>query len=148
LGQLEANWVGLGFIGIAFVLFVLDIKAPTHGALTVGGIVSFVFGAYLLFNTPEMEVPWATIVALALATGAFFAFAIGKALAAQRRRPTTGMEGMIGEVGEVRQVLDPAGMVLVHGELWRAVAEGRPIAAGERVTVTGQEGFRLRVKKA
>jgi membrane-bound serine protease (ClpP class) len=147
LGQLEANWVGLGFIGIAFVLFVLDIKAPTHGALTVGGIVSFVFGAYLLFNTPEMEVPWATIVALALATGAFFAFAIGKALAAQRRRPTTGMEGMIGEVGEVRKVLDPAGMVLVHGELWRAVAEGGPIAAGERVTVTGQEGFRLRVKK-
>jgi membrane-bound serine protease (ClpP class) len=109
--------------------------------------VSFVFGAYLLFNTPEMEVPWATIISLALATGAFFAFAIGKALAAQRRRPTTGMEGMIGAVGEARQGLTPAGMVLVHGELWRAEAEGEPIAAGERVIVTAQEGFRLRVKK-
>ncbi len=148
LGQLEANWVGLGFIGIAFVLFVLDIKAPTHGALTLGGIVSFVFGAYMLFNTAELEVPWATIIALALATGGFFAFAIGKALAAQRRRPTTGMEGMIGEVGEARQTLAPAGMVLVHGELWRAEADGGPIADGERVVVIGQEGFRLRVKKA
>ncbi len=147
LGQLEANWVGLGFVGIAFVLFVLDVKAPTHGALTIGGIVSFIFGAYMLFNTAELDVPWATIIALALATGGFFAFAIGKALAAQRRRPTTGMEGMIGEVGEVRQPLTPAGMVLVHGELWRAEADGGPIAADERVVVTGQEGFRLRVKK-
>jgi membrane-bound serine protease (ClpP class) len=148
LGQLEANWVGLGFVGIAFVLFVLDIKAPTHGALTLGGIVSFIFGAYMLFNTAELDVPWATIIALALATGGFFAFAIGKALAAQRRRPTTGMEGMIGEVGEVRQPLTPAGMVLVHGELWRAEADGGPIAADERVVVIGQEGFRLRVKRA
>jgi len=136
------------------VLFVLDIKAPTHGVLTVGGIVSFVFGAYLLFNTPEMEVPWATIIALALATAGFFAFAIGKALAAQRRRPVTGMEGLIGQVAEVRQTLNPNGMVLVAGELWRAEQESAadgsasaPIAVGERVIVTGQERFRLRVRR-
>jgi membrane-bound serine protease (ClpP class) len=133
---------------------VLDIKAPTHGALTVGGIVSFVFGAYLLFNTPEMEVPWATIIALALATSGFFAFAIGKALAAQRRRPVTGMEGLVGQTAEVRQALNPSGMVLVAGELWRAEQENTPqgsapgpIAVGERVVVTGQEGFRLRVRR-
>ncbi len=148
LGQLQANWVGMGFIAIAFVLFVLDIKAPTHGVLTIGGIVSFVFGAYLLFNTPEMEVPWVTIIALALATASFFAFAIGKALAAQRRQPTTGMEGMIGAVGQVRQALDPAGMVLVQGELWRAEAEAGPIAVGEQVVVTGQQNSQLRVRRA
>jgi membrane-bound serine protease (ClpP class) len=147
LGQLEANWVGLGFIAIAFVLFVLDIKAPTHGALTVGGIASFVFGAYLLFNTGEMEVPWPTIFALALTTAGFFAFAIGKALAAQRRQPTTGMEGMVGQPGEVRQALAPTGMVLAAGELWRAESEGEPIGVGERVVVIGHEGFRLRVRK-
>ncbi len=148
LGQLEANWVGLGFIAIAFVLFVLDIKAPTHGALTVGGIASFVFGAYLLFNTGEFDVPWPAIIGTAVSTGAFFAFAIGKALAAQRRRPTTGMEGMIGEIGEVRQALDPSGMALVHGELWRAQAAEGPIAAGERVVVIGQDGLLLRVRRA
>jgi len=154
LGTLQANWVGLGFVVLAFALFVLDIKAPTHGALTLGGIVSFVFGAYLLFNTPEMEVPWATIIGLALATAGFFAFAIGKALAAQRRRPVTGMEGLVGQTAEVRQALNPAGMVLVAGELWRAEQEGAPdsptsgpIAVGERVIVTGQEGLRLRVRR-
>ncbi len=148
LGTLNANWAGLGFIGLAFILFVLDIKAPTHGALTAGGIVSFVFGAYLLFNTAELNVPWVTIISLALATAGFFAFVIGTALAAQRRQPTTGMEGMLGAIAEVRQPLAPEGLVLASGELWRAVSESGPVAVGERVIVIGQEGFRLRVKKA
>lgn len=148
LGTLNANWAGLGFIALAFVLFVLDIKTPSFGALTAGGVVSFVFGAYLLFSTSEVSVPWVTIISLALATAAFFAFAISKALAAQRRQPTTGMEGMRGQIGEVRQPLAPEGMVLVSGELWRAVSESGSVAVGERVVVIGEEGFRLRVKKA
>jgi membrane-bound serine protease (ClpP class) len=82
-----------------------------------------------------------------LATGAFFAFAIGKALAAQRRQPTTGMEGLVGQVAEVRHTLDPAGMVLAAGELWRAESESGPIPAGERVVITGHEGFRLQVRR-
>lgn len=147
LGTLNANWAGLGFILIAFVLFVLDIKAPTHGALTLGGIVSFVLGAYMLFNTADLQVPWTAIILSALATAGFFAFAIAKALAAQRRQPTTGSEGLIGQVAEVRQPLTPEGMVLVEGELWRAVSESGPLAAGERAVVAGREGFRLRVKR-
>ena len=148
LGTLNANWAGLGFIAIAFVLFVLDIKAPTHGALTVGGIAAFVFGAFLLFNTPDLEVPWPTIISLALATAAFFAFAMAKAWAAQRRRPATGMESLIGKAAEVRQALTPDGMVFVNGELWHAESESGTIAAGEHVVVTGQAGFALRVKSA
>ena len=61
LGALEANWVGLGFIILAFALFILDIKAPTHGALTVGGVASFVVGAGILFNTPYTAVPLSLI---------------------------------------------------------------------------------------
>jgi len=147
LGTLNANWVGLGFVAIAFVLFVLDIKAPTHGVLTLGGIVSFVLGAFVLFNTSELNVPWVTIISLALATGAFFAFAIGKAVAIQRRQPVTGMEGLIGQTAEVRQTLDPVGQVLVAGELWRAESESGPIAVGERVTITGYKGYLLQVQR-
>ena len=148
LGMLNANWAGLGFVVLAFVLFVLDIKAPTHGVLTFGGIAAFVFGSFLLFNTPDLEVPWPTIISLALATAAFFTFAMAKAWAAQRRRPTTGMESLIGKPAEVRQALTPNGMVLVNGELWRATSESGPIDAGEHVVVTGEEGFALRVKSA
>ena len=147
LGMLNANWAGLGFIVLAFVLFVLDIKAPTHGVLTFGGIAAFVFGAFLLFDTPDLEVPWPTIISLALTTAAFFSFAIAKAVAAQRRRPATGVESLIGQVAEVRQALTPDGMVFVDGELWQATSESGPAGVGETVAVAGQEGFRLRVRK-
>jgi membrane-bound serine protease (ClpP class) len=145
LGTLEANWTGLGFIVLAFVLFVVDIKAPTHGVLTAGGLASFILGAFVLFNTGGLEVPWVTIIALALGTAAFFAFAIAKVVIAHRRRPVTGFEGLIGETAVVRQALEPEGMVYVEGELWRAESESGPLAVGTRVVVTGREGYRLKV---
>lgn len=148
LGTLEANWAGLGFIVLAFVLFVVDIKAPTHGVLTAGGLISFVLGAFVLFNTGELEVPWPTIIGLALGTGAFFAFAIAKAVAAQLRRPVTGFEGIIGQTAVVRQPLEPEGMVLVEGELWRAESESGPVAVGEKVVVVGRDGYCLRVQRS
>jgi len=149
LGTLNANWVGMGFVILAFVLFVLDIKAPTHGVLTFGGIASFVLGAFLLFNTPEMEVPWATIITLALLTATFFAFAMTKALQAQRRPPATGLESLIGRTALVRQPVGAGqeGMVLVEGELWRAESESGPLATGEKVVITSRDGYRLRVRK-
>jgi membrane-bound serine protease (ClpP class) len=147
LGVLQANWVGLAFIVVAFVLFVLDIKAPTHGVLTLGGIISFILGGFLLFNRPEMQVPWATLIVLALATAAFFAFAIAKAVGAQRRRPATGIESVVGHVGIVRQALNPEGIVFVDGELWKATVDGEAIPAGQSVVVTGFQGLRLRVQR-
>jgi len=147
LGALEANWIGLGFIALAFVLFFLDIKSPTHGVLLVLGLISFVAGAAILFNTPTANVPWPTITGLALATAGFFAFAIAKVLQVHRRPATTGSEGLIGAVGTARTDLDPAGDVLVQGERWLADAQGEAIKAGERVLVVGREGFRLKVKR-
>lgn len=147
LGTLNANWVGLGLIVVAFVLFILDIKAPTHGVLTAGGLISFVLGAFMLFNTGELEVPWATIIGLAVATAAFFAFAVSKVVAIHRRQPTTGTEGLIGQTAVVRRALDPDGMVLVEGELWVAEAESGPIPVGERVIVVSRDGYRLRVRR-
>lgn len=148
LGALEANWIGLGFIALAFVLFFLDIKSPTHGLLLVLGLISFVAGAAILFNTPTTNVPWPTITGLALATAGFFTFAVAKALQVHRRPATTGSEGLIGAVGTARTDLNPAGSVLVQGELWAAEAQAGPIKAGEHVQVVGRESFRLKVKRA
>jgi membrane-bound serine protease (ClpP class) len=147
LGVLQANWIGLAFIVLAFVLFVLDIKAPTHGVLTLGGIVSFVLGGFLLFNRPEMQVPWATLIVLALGTAAFFAFAIAKAVRAQRRRPATGIESLVGKAAVVRTALNPDGTVYVDGELWKATVDGEAIPAGQSVVITGFQGFQLRVRQ-
>ena len=147
LGVLPVNYSGLFFIGLAFVLFILDIKAPTHGALTLGGIVSFIFGTLILFNSPYFRVSLPLVIGVGLATGAFFFFAVAKAVAAQRVPTVTGSEGMVGQIAEARTPLDPEGIVFVQGEWWNAVAEDGPVAVGEKVEVLGRDGFRLRVRK-
>ena len=148
LGTINANWSGLAFVLLAVILFVLDIKAPTHGALTFGGIVSLVFGLYLLYSTSDIPVPWTSIIPSAAATGAFFAFVVTKAVLIQRRPTVGGLTGMVGQLGVVRQSLEPLGMVLLNGELWKAESESGPLPPGEPVVVTRQEGFLLWVRKA
>jgi len=144
---LTVNYMGLALIALAFVLFVLDIKAPTHGVLTVGGIVTFVLGALILFNSPYYAVSKSLIFGVALATGAFFAFVMAKALRAQKWYVATGREGLIGQMAEARTDLTPEGTVFLRGEHWKAVLEEGTAQKGERVQVIDVEGFRLRVKK-
>ncbi len=147
LGVLPVNYAGLIFIVLAFILFIVDVKAPTHGALTVGGIVSLVAGALILFNSPLYRVSLISVVTVALLTGLFFAFAIAKVVQAQRRQSVTGKEGLIGARARVRVTLDPEGKILVKGELWDAVAEGGRIEAGDWIEIVGVDGFHLRVKR-
>jgi membrane-bound serine protease (ClpP class) len=148
LGVLPVNYTGLILIALAFVLFVLDIKAPTHGALTVGGVASLVAGALILFNSPLYRISLSAVVAVAVVTGLFFAFAISKAVQAQRRQAVTGREGLIGQFAVVKSPLDRTGTVLLKGELWEAVTLDEPIARGESVEVVAVDGFRLQVKTA
>ena len=147
LGVLPVNYTGLVFIGLAFVLFVVDIKAPTHGVLTVGGIVSLVAGALLLFNSPLYQVSIAAVVSVALVTGLFFAFAVAKVVQASRKPATTGREGLIGEAAQTRTRLNPKGTVLVRGELWDAEAVDGPIQRDEPVRIVSVDGFCLQVER-
>ena len=147
LGVLDVNYTGLLFIALAFVLFVVDIKAPTHGILTAGGIVSFALGSLILFNSPFYAISRGLVVSVALTTGAFFAFVVAKAVAIQRRQPTTGAEALIGAVAVARTDLSPTGTVFLKGERWEAEAEDGPIEAGAKVRVKAVEGFRLRVTR-
>lgn len=148
LGVLPVNYTGLIFIALAFVLFVVDVKAPTHGVLTAGGIGSLIAGALLLFNSPLYRVSVIVVVMVAVITGLFFALAIAKVVRAQTWPVVTGREGLIGGVGEARTPLEPAGSVFVRGELWQATAVNGPIAKGEQVEVVAVEGLRLIVKRA
>ncbi|MEK7682418.1 MAG: nodulation protein NfeD [Chloroflexota bacterium] len=152
LGVLPVNWAGLIFLLTAFVLFILDIKAPTHGALTVAGAVSFIAGALILFNSPgtpafqRVSVP--LVVGTALLTSAVFLTIVMFAISAQRRRVEVGSEALVGRMGVAKTELAPTGMVQVGGELWSAQVEDRSAAlrAGQDVEVIGVDGLRLRVR--
>jgi membrane-bound serine protease (ClpP class) len=150
MGVLPFNWLGLVLLGAAIVLFILDIKAPTHGALTAAGTATFIAGALILFNVPlspygQISLP--LVIAVGILTALFFAFVVAKALQAQKPRSVTGREGLVGRTAVARGRLDPEGWVLAAGELWRAVAEDGSVEEGEEVVVTKVEGLRLRVRR-
>jgi membrane-bound serine protease (ClpP class) len=153
LGILPVNWFGLIFLVTAFVLFVLDVKAPTHGALTAAGLISFVIGALVLFNSPgtpavdRVSVP--LVVAVGLISAVLFSIVVSFAVRAQRSPVSTGREALIGRIGEARTDLAPAGMVQVAGELWSAELEGQTgnLPSGTRVEVVAVEGIRLVVRE-
>jgi membrane-bound serine protease (ClpP class) len=151
LGVLPVNALGLVFIALAFGLFIMEVKAVTHGALTVAGVVSLVAGALILFNSGDApqyaRISLSVVLAAAFMFGGTFLFIMTKALQAQRAPPKTGQEGLIGARAEARTDLAPQGTVFVHGERWRAVAEDGPISAGEQVEIVAVEGFCLRVKR-
>ena len=147
LGVLNANMTGLAFIGLAFLLFIVDIKAPTHGVLSLGGIISFVFGGAMLFNRPYLKTPWAVIITLAFSLAAFFTFAIAKVIQAHHKQPATGLEGLIGKQAEVRKALTPRGMVFVDGGWWEAeLVNGGSAPIGSNVEIISHRGLRLLVR--
>jgi membrane-bound serine protease (ClpP class) len=153
LGILPVNWFGLLFMALAFILFVVDIKAPTHGLLTAAGAVSFVVGALVLFNSvrvpgiPTISVPLVVGMGLFIAAGFFTIVTI--ALRAQRRPLLMGRPLLVGKEGVVRSDLNPQGEVQVAGEAWSArPVEGEgPLLQGTHIEVVGMEGLKLRVRK-
>lgn len=153
LGFLPVNWFGIIFIITAFVLFILDIKTPTHGALTIAGVASFIIGALVLFNspgTPQFErVSLPLVIFVGIFIGAIFFVILGYALRAQNRPVITGMESLVGLAGIALGDINPSGQVQLTSELWTAeVAPGAsPVHKGDRVEVVGFEGLRLKIRK-
>jgi membrane-bound serine protease (ClpP class) len=146
---IEVNMAGLLLIGFAVILFIADLKVPSHGVLTAGGIVSFVLGALLLTErqAPFLRISVVLILTMAALTAAFFAFAVGAGVRAQARKVQTGREGLLGAVGVARTDLTPAGTVFVEGELWSAESEDGVIPAGQRVRVMHVRGLHLGVRR-
>ena len=147
LGVLSVNWTGLIFIALAFILLIADVKAPTHGILTALGVVSFILGSMILFSSPFAQVSLQLVVAVGLFTGVFFAFVIAKVLGIHRRRPITGIEGLVGQLAVARSDLEPEGTVFLKGELWQAVVSEGAVRRGEQVEIIEVSGFKLRVRK-
>lgn len=148
LTGLPINLGGVLLILFAFALFIADLKAPTHGILTAGGVVALLLGSALLINTGPNGLgvsPW-LIVGGALASLGLFGFVLRKAISARSRPLFVGAERLIGAIGEIREPLAPRGMVYVEGALWRAVAVEGEIPIGSEVRVVSRQGLELTVE--
>jgi membrane-bound serine protease (ClpP class) len=146
---IEVNMAGLLLIGFALILFIADIKVPSHGILTAGGLAAFILGALLLTErqAPFLRISITLILTIAALTAAFFAFAVGAGIRAQHRKVHTGREALLGAVGVTRSDLAPSGTVFVEGELWSAESEDGAIPVGARVRVVEVRGLHLVVRK-
>jgi membrane-bound serine protease (ClpP class) len=146
LANLPVNIAGGLLMLLALLLFIADIKAPTHGFLSVGGAIALVLGMSFLINTGPIGLGVNPIVSLVtgLVTLAFFTFFIRKVWQARRQPAFSGPESLVGAVGEAREPISPEGLVFVRGALWKASAE-KPIAAGAPVRVVGRHGLELEV---
>jgi membrane-bound serine protease (ClpP class) len=150
LTSLPVNLAGILLVGFAFLLFLADIKASTHGILTVGGTISLLAGSFILVEGGPygLGVDRWLIVGVGLTTFIGFAFIVRKAIAARSSRSPAEAGGLIGSLAEARQELAPEGEIFVAGVARHAVAVGGSIPAGAMVRVIGQDQRGLTVEPA
>jgi membrane-bound serine protease (ClpP class) len=142
---LPVNYAGLLLIALAIIFFIAEIKVTSYGALSLGGLVSLTLGSIMLFD--DLKVSLKLMAPTVVLVGGFFVLVSTLAFRAYRTQPKSGMDGLIGEIGLVKEDIDPEGLIFVHGEYWRATA-GEKIEANEKVEVEGADGLILRVKRA
>ena len=147
---LPINYAGLALIVFAIILFLLELKIASHGLLAIGGVISLLLGSMMLIKSgSSMEVvriSRSVIIGATVASALFFLFIIGFGLKAQKEKVTTGIEGLLGEIGEVMEMLGPTGLIKVQGEIWNAESLSGTISKGERVRIKEMKNMKLFVE--
>ena len=151
LARLPVNAIGAALIVVSMGLLVIDLKVQSHGALTLGGIITLGLGSIFLFppveNQPGLSL-W-VVGFTTLGSALFFGVALAAAMRAQHRPLLMDPQAVAGQRGEVDDPLDPIGTVQLRSELWSAKSEtpGETIESGAKVVVTELEGLVLKVKR-
>jgi membrane-bound serine protease (ClpP class) len=151
LQVLPISWAGLLLMVLAAGFFLAELFVTSHGALALAGAVAFVIGALILFDPAgdTYQVSKSVAIGIGATMALMTAFVVAKLIQVRRATVVTGQEELIGQLGVVRQALDPEGLVFVHGELWRARTDGDALPPGEPIRVEGlDDSLTLRVAPA
>jgi len=146
--MLPVNYAGIALIILGIILLILEVKIHSYGLLSMGGIISLMLGSLMLIESPAqyLRISLLVILPFVVVSAGFFLFALTMVIKAQRRKPITGKEGLIGQRGKALTDLVPTGKVEVLGEIWEAYSD-EAIRAGELVEVIGVEGLKVKVKR-
>jgi membrane-bound serine protease (ClpP class) len=143
---LPVNYAGLALILLGIAFMVAEAFVPAFGSLGIGGLIAFVIGSIILFDTdaPGFTIPYALIGGIAVASAGFLIFVVGM-LARGRVRPVvSGREEMVGAGGVALEDFAGEGWARVHSETWR-VRASEPVRKGQKLRVTAIEGLVLDV---
>jgi membrane-bound serine protease (ClpP class) len=144
---LPVNYAGAALILLGIALMVTELVTPTFGAIGVAGVVAFIVGSIILFDT-EVEgyqVSMPLVISVGLAAGVLFSATIMIALRQRRRPVVSGREEMVGAVAEALENFDESGKVRTHGEIWTALTE-TPVTAGQKLRIKNIRGLTLEVE--
>ena len=144
---LPVNYVGLALVGLGIIFMLAEVFVPSFGALGIGGVIAFVIGSVILFDTQGTgyAVSLPLILSLAVTSAGFFLFIVGAAVKARQRPVVTGREEMLSAEGVVIDDFEGSGRIRIHGEVWEAESSA-PLKRGNHVRVTAVEGLVLKVQ--
>lgn len=155
--SLPMNWTGVGLIALAIGLFILDLKAASHGVLTGAGLITFIIGSLMLFSPVGfpglssgefgLSVSPFLIGAIGIGLALFFSFAVRATMRARHRPAMAIVSADVGTTGLAVTDLSPSGSVRIHGADWNADAVNGVIRQGETVQITARQGLRLLVRR-
>ncbi len=146
---LPVDYTGIALILLGVIMLILEIKVPSFGALSIGGVTALVFGSLMIFDSTQ---EWArlsmrVLVPTVIVFAGFFILCVWLVVRAQKRPVTTGLGALVGETGRLVQGIenpDESGKVVCRGEIWDARAD-LPLAQDTRVRVVAVEGRLVQV---
>jgi len=145
---LPINYAGLLLIILGVVLLIAEVNVMSYGLLAMSGAISIFLGSIMLIDSDDPTMQISKMI-LYPTLGMTFLFSIGSIYLAKKAHQlvtTTGMEGLLGEVGVVKETLNLEGRVLIHGEIWMAESD-TVISVGEKVSVEVVKGLKIKVRK-
>lgn len=141
---LSVNYAGLALLVLGTAMIIAEFFFPTYGSLGAGGVVAFIVGSLILFDTdvPGMHIAHSLIAAIATVGALVIAGIVYLATRAQRRPVATGAQGMVGDMAEVVADFSGKGRVRYGGELWNARSNAA-LHAGDMARIVKVEGLTL-----
>ena len=147
LQVLPVNYAGLALIFLGIALMIAEAYAPSFGALGIGGVAAFVFGAVMMFDSgvPGFGISFAFVIGLALVFALFIIWMVGFILKLRRRGAVSGSESIVGGIATAMDNFTGDGMVWLEGEAWHAQSSV-PISKNQQVVVRAMDGLTLAVE--
>jgi membrane-bound serine protease (ClpP class) len=148
LQLLPINYTGLGLIALGVICLIAELFVTSFGLLGIAGIICFVLGSLILFDSPgeTLIVPRGIILTVAITLGAAVLGVGYLVVKSQRQKPALGLSSLVGETGEVIEKIAPSGKIRLRGEIWNAESE-ETIDVGETVVIVKVEGLRVWVRR-
>lgn len=152
LQLLPVSYAGVALIMLGIAFMVAEAFMPSFGVFGLGGVVAFVTGAVILFDTevPGYGIPLALIVTLALVSALLLFAIVAMALKARRQRLVSGDSQLVGcltPIIALQQDDAGSGWVQLQGERWQ-VRSSTPLHEGQQVRVIARRGLQLDVTAA